>query len=321
MKFLRYSLLLISPFLWSVINAQEIESKWVKKAVNLDGNPEEWEQPFVYYDGVTRLQFSITNDTGSLYLCLLVNDDRTQMRLFKGGLNIWLDPKGKKKETVGLTFPLRHEHKKTEPADEQQSEDQPGMHKWGQSGIVNKLKERELVQQNTMSVHGFTGITEEIIPLKNNYGVTAALGWDTLGILCLEYKIPLQQILHHPLSDKDTLSLLQIGFIEPGIDVASKGNGDKQNGEEHDRYSDMSGQNSGMGSFNNGNLMNNQGGFGTPGYGNTNPGAPDGSYNNGGYGSSGYGNGGYQQMQAPGQTSNLSQDAKSWSKLRLAYGR
>src|ERR1700741_3223775 len=91
------------------INAQIIHCLWETSPINIDGKPDDWPQPFNYYDGNTKLQFTFANDTGNIYVCLKITDDPTQLRLFNGGLGIWIDPKGKKKETMGVSFPLKLE--------------------------------------------------------------------------------------------------------------------------------------------------------------------------------------------------------------------
>ncbi len=294
--------------LFAFAQAQETQSNWVSSPAVLDGSPAEWPQPFRYYDGVTRLQFALANDTANLYICLLVNDEGAQHRIFRGGLNLWLDSKGKKKETFGLTFPVKRNHPKTEtqPDPENATPEQP---MWGQNKGINKLKERELAQQNILVPHGMADIEAETLPLKNKYGVEAALGWDSLGILCIEYQIPIKRILNRSLTAGDTLLALQLGLIEPAIEGINKK--DNKHDENNDRYSNMTMPNSGMGSYNN--SLGSQGLYNNAGYDNS-------TFGNSGYGA-GYNSNSYAAMAPPttGTTNSLSQDAKCWSKLKLAY--
>src|ERR1700677_695213 len=91
------------------IKAQEVRSLWYSTPVKIDGDPSEWPQPFRCYDGETKLQFAAANATANIYVCLKITDEAAQLRLFDGGLELWLDRKGKKKETTGIMFPLKHE--------------------------------------------------------------------------------------------------------------------------------------------------------------------------------------------------------------------
>ncbi|MFN8285845.1 MAG: hypothetical protein U0V74_03775 [Chitinophagales bacterium] len=292
------------------LSAQDMQSNWAPKPVTLDGSAGEWPQPFRYYDGVTHLQFAVANDTANLYVCLLVNDEATQHRIFRGGLNMWFDAKGKKKETVGLTYPLKGNHTKPGAPEEQESQSEQQQNPWVQNKGINKLKERELAHQNMLVTHGMAGIDGDAISIKNTYGIQASLGWDSLGIMCLEYQIPLSRILNRSMVPADTTLAVQFGLVEPAIEGIGKK--DNKDDENNDRYSNMTMPNSGMGSFNNN--LGSQGLYNNTGYNNN-------GLNNPGYG--GYNNGSYAAMAPPSQSgiNPLSQDAKCWSKLKLAYNK
>ena len=109
MKRVAFSFLIAFSLFINQLQAQIIHCIWEKTPVSIDGQPaaNEWPEIFNYYDGNTKLQFAFASDTGNLYVALKITDDPTQMRLFNGGLGIWIDPKGKKKETMGVSFPLR----------------------------------------------------------------------------------------------------------------------------------------------------------------------------------------------------------------------
>ena len=50
-------------------------------------------------------------------------------------------------------------------------------------------------------------------PLQNNTRISAALGWDSLDILCIEYRIPLSFVLKHLPGTGDTMKAISVGFV------------------------------------------------------------------------------------------------------------
>lgn len=182
--------------------AQEIRSQWQTNPVVINGYADEWPETFRYYDGNTMLQFAIANDTGNVYICLKANDANTQRNLIHAGLNIWLDPKGKKKELTGVVFPMRKEMA------------MPMQGQISQRRGMNEMKQQVLLSQNTLVVYGLAGTGKEIVPIKGNtYGVETAISWDSLDIMVIEYKIPVAALLTHSFSAADTGKLLSFGLV------------------------------------------------------------------------------------------------------------
>ena len=90
-------------------HAQDIHSLKLNTAVTIDGSPDEWPQPFNFYNGETKLQYRIANDSSNIYVCFKVTDEPAQMKMMRAGINVWIDPKGKKKETTRIGFPMKQE--------------------------------------------------------------------------------------------------------------------------------------------------------------------------------------------------------------------
>lgn len=267
-----FALLFITSLLSSFsLQAQTIHSLWMKPSAVVDGDPSEWPQPFRYYDGATKLQFAIGNDTGNIYVCIKITDDITQMRLFRGSLNVWIDPKGKKKETVCISFPTKQE---TNP------EEGPGKHhehnnmsddpSVSRSNVL-RLKQHAFLQQISLRIKGFTGVPDQVLALKNNYGINVGFNWDSLNILSIEYKFPISLVMGHSLSASDTLKPISIGFVEPAENIkTTSAEGESaidmsqsQPGNQAGRYNNMNGGMGGMGGGMNG--RNGMGGGGNRG--------------------------------------------------------
>ena len=296
MKRLAFFLIITSIISYNRLCAQTIYCLWETTPISVDGKPDEWPQPFNYYDGNTKLQFAFANDTGSMYVCLKITDDPTQLRLFNGGLGIWIDPRGKKKETLGISFPLKGDRAPGEGGE-------GGKHKRQSAGIEDpdnraqkadalRLKQHAFLTQTTIRVKGFTGLPEQVLPLKNDFGINVAFNWDSLNILTIEYRFPIALVLGHSLSPADTLKPISVAFIEPALEGIKM-----SNNEEENNITGPSNMNSGMNRGMSGGGMNNGMGGGMGG--------------RGGMG----GGGGHSSMPVQNPAN---QEQKLWSKVMLS---
>ncbi|HWB62799.1 MAG TPA: hypothetical protein VG603_04750 [Chitinophagales bacterium] len=308
-----YLVLIIAGGCFSSAAAQQISSFSPVKPVAVDGRPDEWPQPFRYYDGATKLQFAFANDTANLYICVKVTDEATQMRLLRAGMGLWIDTKGKKKETTGISFPIKQEHsgngewrKRNEEGGEGNTQPTEPMQ---QRDMLNRMKEHALLQQTTLRIKGFTGVADQDLPLKNDYGINTSFNWDTLNTLCIEYKVPLALILGHALTAADAAKPVSIGFVENALEMPNRNMPDAG---EMGGPGGGGGMEGGMGGGGMGSGYGN-GGMGGGGYGNNGMG---GGYGGGGMGGPG-GGGGMGGMHP--DFSSLQTDQHVWNKVLLVY--
>ena len=76
------------------------------KNIAIDGDVKEWGDSLRYYNVEKQVNYALANDKDNLYIAVRINDRREQNKILKSGLTISIDPKGKKKETFSITFPL-----------------------------------------------------------------------------------------------------------------------------------------------------------------------------------------------------------------------
>lgn len=204
-----------------VATAQDIRSRWAGAPVVVDGSPSEWPQPFTLFNSATKLEYAIANDTANIYICVKIADEQTGMRVFRGGMHVWFDTKGKKKEGVGLSFPLKASEAGGEmprPQGEGQTP-VPGEGHTFKKHDFNEIKARIALHQVNMKVMGLFGVADQLMPLKNGYGVSAAFAWDSLNTLTIEYKIPVALVLRHYLSAADTNTAIGLGLVEDAVET------------------------------------------------------------------------------------------------------
>jgi len=129
---------------------------------SLDGNISEWPSEKFISDKETKTRFATDNDVQFLFLALTIPDRTTQKKIMQSGINLYVDIKGKKKENVGIEFPVA-----SNPA--------------------------------TMRLFGFSDSEPAILNIRSEATINIAFSWDSSNVLNIEYSIPLK-ILEEPVS-------------------------------------------------------------------------------------------------------------------------
>ncbi len=283
------------------LHAQDLNSWWAEKGIAVDGEAWDWPAQFRYYDGASQIQFSIANDTGSVYVCLKLNEEGAQLRFFRGGFNLWFDPKGKKSETCGVGFPMKRTRKPGESKKKEEGGETPGE---GQPHDINHLRLFIAQQQTSLEAIRLNTVPNQVLALKNDYNVSAAFAWDTTNALCVEYRIPLRYILNRAVVAADTVKPLGFGMVVGAVEMGERKTDKSDDNDANSAWGNNSGMmNGGMNStnpYNNG--LNNNGM-------NNSLGAPAGGYNND-YGSYNGGSTGFVPV---------AQEQRIWSKLKLSW--
>jgi hypothetical protein len=202
----------------------------------------------------------LANDSTHLFVCLKVDEERTQFRVLHNGIELWFDLRGKKAKKVGLNFPMKME-KSPEDMEMQKRREQsiPGQEPV-RNGERMKMKQRLRMRQSNLSAIGMVGIPAQLLPVKNEFNITAAMDWDSSGVLCLEYAIPFSALMPQAISFADTLKAFSLAIVEPAPESPPKS---EQNTNSPPMNSGMRSP-SGMGQGGMG-----QGGMGQGGMGNT----------------------------------------------------
>jgi uncharacterized membrane protein YgcG len=172
-------LLLVNPlFAQSIVTLQPPPSN-----IAIDGNIKEWGDSLRYYNTEKKINFAVANTKDTLYMAIRVNDRSEQTRILKAGLTFSIDPKGKRKDTYSLTFPLNvgGSAPKTD---------------FSNIGDVSPQERAELQKERLTTLRGikcvgFKDIEDEMITTANTYGIKAAVNYDDNDYLVCEAAIPL----------------------------------------------------------------------------------------------------------------------------------
>ncbi len=81
-----------------------LKSAWRDRDVKIDGVNDEWQANTTYLQD-DQLSVGLLNDGEFLYAMVATSEPRRRLQLLAGGLTLWVDPGGKKKQDFGIVVP------------------------------------------------------------------------------------------------------------------------------------------------------------------------------------------------------------------------
>ncbi|MCW3124941.1 MAG: hypothetical protein JWO03_599 [Bacteroidetes bacterium] len=191
-----------------------LNAVWRDSTIVINGNPNDWDQPFRYYDSKAKIQYSVVNDASNLYISLKTMDDKAQMKILRTGMEVWLDTSGKKKEITVVRYPLPGDTKLEwiqDPSEPERSQlERPDL---------KRMKMDYALSEKRMKLTGFKNIPTTVMPVENSYGIEVAIGWDKDDVFTYELKLPFSTFYKEKLVAADTLKPLTIGVKVGSFDV------------------------------------------------------------------------------------------------------
>jgi len=172
------------------------ECNWQAKKPNLNQVTYLTNEPG-HLQGSQNILYSIGNDSSSLYVKLMVADSKTQMKILKNGLKLWLDTTGHQKEKLGLIYPLASKENRYGQENKRQSQgDQFG-------GMQNKasqiaMKQKMILNMIEMDIIGFDGPEAVRVPALTGTGLGASILLDSNGVLHYTAIIPFSLMHYNP---------------------------------------------------------------------------------------------------------------------------
>ena len=247
---------LITFFVFSLLSFRsdpdEPTNRWAPPAVKVDGSDAEWAEMIPNYDAESKLMYMVANDSSNLYFLVKSDDQLTQMKIMNAGMEVTLDLNGKKKGQMGFAFPLPR------TKEEQQQEMRESINPVTQQPDYAQIRKRALEQMKSMRIHGFGDLTEDTIPLQNNLGITAKIGFTKDNMLVYEAVIPLSMISKENLL-LGTAKILAYNFKlnavpkpehHTGSGGGNGGGGSYAGGHHHGGYGGGAGGGAGHGNWN-----------------------------------------------------------------------
>jgi len=182
------TLQLIATFICHAQTSPNLILKTPPKNVAIDGNIKEWGDSLSYYSPEERINYMLANNKDTLYLAVKIYDKTEIARVLHAGLTFSIDPKGKKKQTFSITFPLNVQGSASVPFNH---------HAEGDEDAVTQEDRDELMRERIttlrgIKVVGFKDIEDDMITTSNTYGIQTALNYDDAGNLTCEAAIPMK---------------------------------------------------------------------------------------------------------------------------------
>ena len=170
-------------------NKTKLYTDTVKIPHIIDGNIAEWANIPFTADKETEIAMAMDNDKEQLYVALKITNQRTQLRLMKFGMNLFIDLKGKHREGTTIEFPL-----KSSTADLSQAN---GSQRDASAAPPDpeQIKQQLGVRLIFMKVSGFEGQeNEKTLGLTNENGANIAFAWDDSKVMYIEYAVPVNSL-------------------------------------------------------------------------------------------------------------------------------
>jgi len=177
----------------------------------LDGSTAEWPDTIFRTDKTTSISYAVDNNAQYLFLALRIADFKTQMKLIRQGMNLFIDVKGKRKENRGIEFPIKRPGEEgfsgggfSNPGGNRPN--QQGNEQWGK---VDKKAIRESMgfYLFAMKIFGFTDGEPTQQGLQVEGSANIGFSWDSSDVMHMEYFIPLSMLGDAASLNQKTISL------------------------------------------------------------------------------------------------------------------
>ncbi|MCX6257851.1 MAG: hypothetical protein NTW49_08160 [Bacteroidia bacterium] len=226
--------LLTLCFIYSCSNKIYDSLNWQGNKVTADGKIPEWSNPLRFYDDKCKINYTISNDRRNLYFCLKVIDESTQIKILRGGMEFRVDTLGKKNFPIAFIFPISNQlmsvqHNKGENQTEKG---------YGEKSDRSSIKQKLISQANDFQLVGFKSLIGGIQSLFNNqYGISAAINIDSLGIMYYEAIIPFITFYKKELTPSDTSRIItyeiKVNALPEPEKHEDEGSGGNEGGGSH----------------------------------------------------------------------------------------
>jgi hypothetical protein len=159
-----------------------------------DGATTEWPDSLFQNNKESLMHYAEDNDAQNLYIAVRIADFRTQMKMMRQGMKLFIDVKGKKREAKGIEFPIKPESvgNYSSAGVNNQQENRQGSDRGEQHGNFDKKQARAAMSIHlfSMKLFGF-GDTDDSQGLQMAGSANVAFMWDSIDVMHIEYIIPL----------------------------------------------------------------------------------------------------------------------------------
>ncbi len=150
-----------------------------------DGDISEWPGDKFAQDKETEIWYAVDNDATALHIAMKIPNTKTQVKLMRQGMDLYIDVKGRKREATGVSFPMKIKQAGSGGFNPRQmaaeTESKPEMKEFRQSMAANLI---------FLKSFGMDGQDDMIQPLAKEKGVSLGYAWDEADVMYIEYSVP-----------------------------------------------------------------------------------------------------------------------------------
>jgi len=239
------------------------ESRWVSKPIVIDGNNDEWPQPYPYSEDInTMMQYAIANDAETLYLTMKTSDETTKTKIRKNGLTIVMDTTGKKMITNSFSFSIQDNAKRS-------GRHKDNITKEPHDTDITAIAGEQKLHITDIRVTGLQEYDSDYQAENKKTGITAAAAVNDFNEMVWEIAIPFKSIYttigdHVTAGDRITIcftfyglnndEIAQLGHVAEAVDEGAMpvwnydtSNAHRSPGNANGSGSPVRGPNGGMG--------------------------------------------------------------------------
>jgi hypothetical protein len=202
-------------FLMSCNSAKKSVSNknaYADTAIVVDGDNSEWPTPYPYYDEKAGIGYDLSNDKDNLYITVKTADEKVQVKMLRGGLNVWVDVKGEKNLTTVINYPI--ENNNSSPKTESPVKQSPQQ---------RRMEAIENARDYTLS--GFKKCNGGLlINQANSCGIKVKMGVNEFNELVWEAAIPFTALYGRKITVVDTHKPISVCFDIKGLKQAAGSN-------------------------------------------------------------------------------------------------
>jgi hypothetical protein len=192
--------------------------------IKIDGKVGDWGSILWFYDDKSNLYYAVSNDKNNLYIGIKADDQAAQMKIMRGGLDVYIDSTGKCSDKMGISYPVPGKRDKQDLP-----RFQPGMGNFD----PGQIRSGAIKRMNTIKIFGFPHEKDGILPIENNTDISAAIDWGKDNLLSYEVRIPFKSFTKNTLVANDSTRSLMIGLKLKGVaSDFSRGGGERRMGGE-----------------------------------------------------------------------------------------
>lgn len=174
--------------------------QWQSNKVTTDGRIPEWENPLRLYDTKSKVNYTISNDSKNLYVCMKIADEISQIKILQGGMEFRIDTSGKKTLPIAFIFPIAGQQmlQKAKIAEKNKKGFSENIYR-------SAMKQEQLSQTKNAQLIGFKPPLGGFLSLlTTTSGISAAINMDSLGIMYYETLIPFSTFYKDEITAADT---------------------------------------------------------------------------------------------------------------------